>query len=154
MPVWSWNDGWILMALFLAHDETGAELHEIIATSDATNHAIPNPGELSEAFTKFAGCGLLTVVGDRYVIAPEYRPAIEKASRGKGGGFESGNKGLNWLKRSGLSEVKSRSLVVDDGAFALAYERYVKAIHKPKQGIKSKFKSKRGLGVNHRETTA
>ena len=130
MPEWTWNDGWILMSVFLAQGEDGAELHQIIGVADAINHAIPTSQELSESFARFANCGLMVNEGDRYAIASEFLSAIKKAYDGKGGLFSSADKGLKWLKKSGLVENAKQCVDVDDRQVESAYNRYVKALRK------------------------
>ena len=130
MPEWTWNDGWILMSLYLAQGEDGAELHQIIGAADATNHAVPTSQELSQSFTRFASCGLMVIAGDRYAIPSEFLSAIKKASDGKGGLFSSADKGLKWLKKSGLAETAEQCVDVDDRQVESAYNRYVKALRK------------------------
>ena len=61
---WTWNDGWILMSVYLAQSDEKATLSEIIAAADATNHAIPTTNELSHAFTQLVNAGVLHVKGD------------------------------------------------------------------------------------------
>jgi hypothetical protein len=130
MPDWTLTDGWILTAVFLAHSEAGAQLHDIIAAADATNHAIPTPDELSGAFTRLARCGLLTVGQDRFLIASQYLPAIKRAYEGKGGLFASADKGLKWLKMSGLVETTNQRIEVERADVESAYNRYIRALRK------------------------
>lgn len=127
---WTWNDVWILMALYLAQGQTGAELHAVIGAADAINHAIPTSCELSRAFTKFVRCGLLSVAEDRYAILSEFLPTIRKAYEGKGGLFASGDKGLKWLQRWKLVESADQNIEINDAAVKAAYTRYVNALKK------------------------
>jgi len=128
-PEWTLNDGWMLMALYLAQSPEGARLHEIIAAADVTNHAIPTTQELSTSLTKFVQCGLLTTVGERYVIAPAYLPAIEKAYHRRGGLFESASKGRWWLERSKLVRCIGQNIKLSDAQVDLAYHKYSGCIH-------------------------
>ena len=100
VPQWTWNDGWILMSLFLTQRDGGAELHEIIGAADAINHAIPTAKELSRSLSRFSGCGLLSFDGSRYRIASEFLPGIQKAYDGREGLSSSGDKALKWLNRA------------------------------------------------------
>ncbi len=100
---WTWNDGWILMSLFLTRDADGTPLKDIIAAADATNHAIPTPKELSRALSKFIQCELISTNDDRYLISSEFIPDIQKANEGKGGLFQTPEKGFKWLTKSGLT---------------------------------------------------
>jgi hypothetical protein len=124
---WTWSDGWLLMALFLATPEKGALLHELIGAADATNHAIPTVQELSLALTKFVQCGLVTVTGDRYAISPEHNAAVRKAYKGKGGLFASGDKGLRFLTGSGLVPANNHRVELTEREVGVAYKRYLKA---------------------------
>jgi len=125
VPEWTWNDGWVLMSLFLAHAETGAALHEIIAAADATNHAIPTAVELSRTLTSFAKCGLISFDGNRYRITSDFLPGIKKAYDGRGGLFSSGDKGLKWLRRSRLTECVEVQIDVNEMDLRAAYQQYV-----------------------------
>ena len=80
------------MALYLSGEDQGAELYEIIAAADATNHAIPTAQEMSLALTKFMRCGLAQERERRYLIASDHLSAIKKAYDGRGGLFASGDK--------------------------------------------------------------
>jgi hypothetical protein len=126
---WAWSDGWILMSLFLARGGAEVELHEVIAIADATNHAIPTAKELTSAFTRFSRCGLLVVTDGSYKLAPEFRPSIRKASKSKGGLFQTGKKGLDWLRNSGLTESSTKRIIIRDAKAKAAYERYIKRMH-------------------------
>jgi hypothetical protein len=125
---WSWNDGWLLMALFLTQGETGARLHELIGAADATNHAIPTSRELSSALTKFIRCGLVTVARDRYILSSRRRAGIQKAYQGRGGLFAAGDKGLRWLKGSRLAPENMERLVLSETQIKKAYDHYVSAL--------------------------
>ena len=94
---WTWNDGWILISTYLAQSSKTPALADIIAAADATNHAIPTPNELSRAFTKLVTAGILNIENNNYKIKSEYLDGIEKAYNSKGGLFESGRKGQDWL---------------------------------------------------------
>ncbi|MAE61334.1 MAG: hypothetical protein CMJ49_08270 [Planctomycetaceae bacterium] len=125
-PDWTWQDGWILMSLFLAHGESGAALHEIIAMADATNHAIPTPKELNSAFTKFTQRDLVEVIDERYVLAAEHLPGIKKAHDGRGGLFKSSDKGCKWLSKANLTLSNDRVIELSDTEVTAAYWQYRK----------------------------
>jgi hypothetical protein len=125
---WSWNDGWLLMALLLAEGETGARLNDLIGAADATNHAIPTSSELSSALTKLFQCGLVTITGDRYMLSSSHRLSLQKAYRGRGGLFAAGEKGLRWLKGSGLAPVNMARVDLSEVQVKAAYKQYVSAL--------------------------
>ena len=127
---WTWSDGWILMALYLVSRDQGANLYEIIAAADATNHAIPTAGELSSALTKFAQCGLIWQHEGRYSIVGDYLSAIGKAYDSRGGLFATGDKGLKWLRRTRLPAQGTDCIELSDAEVRAAYDRYVEAIQK------------------------
>lgn len=129
---WTWNDGWILMSLFLTRDVNGTLLKDIIAAADATNHAIPTPKELSRALSKFIQCELISTIDDRYLISPEFMTDIQKANEGKGGLFQAPEKGLKWLKKSGLTIKNGKKIELTDEEVHSAYQAYIQAIHKRK----------------------
>lgn len=129
-PQWTWSDGWILMALYLASRDQEAELYEIIAAADATNHAIPTAGELSSALTKFAQSGLIRQHEGRYSIVGDYLPAIRKAYDSRGGLFAAGDKGLKWLRRTRLPSVGADCIKLSDAEVTGAYNRYIITIQK------------------------
>jgi len=128
MLQWTWSDGWILMALYLAGKDQGAQLYEIIAAADATNHAIPTTREMSRALTKFVQCGVVLEGEGRYSIVSDYLPAIKKAHDGRGGLFASGDKGLKWLRKSRLTAHSQGCVELTDAAMKEAYDAYTKAI--------------------------
>lgn len=127
---WTWNDGWLLIAIFLVGADKSAPLYMVIGAADATNHAIPTTQELTRAFTKFVQCGLITVAGDQYTVCPEHIPAIKKAFAGKGGLFESGDKGLKFLKRSQLVQKNNLTVTLTDVEVEAAYKEYINAMRK------------------------
>lgn len=127
---WTWSDGWILMSLYLSGKDQGAELFEIIAAADATNHAIPTTGEMSCALTKFMRCGLIQEHEDRYSIVPDYLPSIKKAYDGRGGLFASGDKGVKWLQKTRPTEQETEFIALSDADMKAAYDQYIKAIRK------------------------
>jgi hypothetical protein len=116
------------MALLLAQGETGARLHELIAAADATNHAIPTSRELSSALTKFIRCRLITVARDRYRLSSQHLPGVQKAYQGRGGLFAAGDKGLRWLKGSGLEPGNMERLEFSEAQVKAAYDQYVGAL--------------------------
>lgn len=124
-PQWTWNDGWILMAVYLAGSGQGAQLCEIIATADATNHAIPTAAEMSSALTRFAQCGLIRQHAGKYSIVEEYLPAIEQAYKGRGGLFSSGEKGEKWLRKTRLPPHTTDCIGLSDADMQAAYDQYV-----------------------------
>jgi hypothetical protein len=129
---WTWNDGWILMSMFLTRDADGTPLKDIIAAADATNHAIPTPKELSRALSKFVQCELISASADRYLISAEFIPGIQTAIEGKGGLFQAPEKGIKWLKKSGLTIKNDKKIELTDEEVHSAYQAYIKAIHKRK----------------------
>lgn len=127
---WTWSDGWILMSLYLARSGAEAELYEVMAFADATNHAIPTTKELSSAFTKLVRCELISVNDGKYKLASEKLPSIRKASRAKGGLFQSGKKGFHWLQKSGLVEKNRRRVIIRETKAKVAYDEYIKKFWK------------------------
>jgi hypothetical protein len=125
---WSSSDGWLLMALFLAQGVTGATLYELIGAADVTNHAIPTSEELSLSLTKFARCGLVTVAGGRYLISPSHLPAIQNAYEGRGGLSFASEKGVKWLRRSGLVMENRKRINFSDAHVKAAFDQYASAL--------------------------
>lgn len=115
------------MALYLSGEDQGAELYEIIAVADATNHAIPTAQEMSLALTKFIRCGLAQEREGRYLIVSDHLSAIKKAHDGRGGLFASGDKGLEWLRKAGLNERGSESVDFTEAEMKAAYDQYIKS---------------------------
>jgi len=122
---WTWDDGWILMSLFLTRQPDGTLLKDIIAAADATNHAIPTSKELSRAFSKFLQTELVSKKNDAFLISPEFVPAIQKAYERRGGLFQTPEKGFKWLKKSGLTIKNDDKIEITDEDVHLAYEAYV-----------------------------
>jgi hypothetical protein len=104
---WTWNDGWILMSTYLAQSNKKSTLADVIAAADATNHAIPTPNELSQAFTKFVNAGILNIENNNYRIKSEFLDGIGKAYKSKGGLFKSAEKGQKWLNTKLIMLTKS-----------------------------------------------
>lgn len=125
---WTFNDGWILMSVYLTHGDVGASLDELIGAADAMNHAIPTTGELTRSLTRLATCGILTEVDNRFRIGEHFLPMIAKANQGKGGLFSTPDKGKKWLSRMAfdLNEVVEISITSErSGA---AYKLYRKRL--------------------------
>ena len=121
---WTWNDGWILMSAYLAQSNKTPGLAEIIAAADATNHAIPTANELSQAFTKLVNAGILNIENKNYKIRSEYLDEIEKAYRSKGGLFESGRKGQNWLNTLKLESNRMPKITITRDEVNKSYKEY------------------------------
>ena len=125
---WTWNDGWILMAIYLSGKDQGAELYEIIAAAEAINHSIPTAREISFAFTKFLRCGIVQENEGKYSIVSDYLSALKKAYEGRGGLFSSGDKGLKWLQKAGLTAHGSKIFELTEKQMETAYDQYIKSI--------------------------
>ena len=121
---WTWNDGWILMSAYLAQSSKTPTLADIIAAADATNHAIPTPNELSQAFTKLVSAGILNIENNNFKIKSEYLDGIEKAYKSKGGLFESGRKGQNWLNSLKLESTRMSKITITQDEVNTAYKEY------------------------------
>jgi hypothetical protein len=121
---WSWEDGWLLMALFRSQETKGARLCNLIAVADMTAHEIPSAKALSSALTKFVRCRLVMVRRGRYRLSPQHDPAILKAHNGRGGLFRAGDKGLKWLKRAALSPQNAKRVVISAAQHRSAVEQY------------------------------
>lgn len=132
MTQWTWNDAWILTATSLMHKRGGATLAEIIGAADVINHAIPTAGELSRAFSRLVGCGIVQVKNDRYLLARNRSRVVKKAVEGKGGLFSKVDKCLNWLKETGNEPLQSASVTLSDSDFRTAYESYCASLKKRK----------------------
>ena len=127
---WTWNDGWILMSIYLVQSKEETTLADVISAADATNHAIPTPNELSNAFTKLANAQILKIKNNNYKISNEYLGEIEKACKAKGGLFESANKGEKWLNKSSLEVIKSPKVPVTQEEVENAYKQYTSSLGK------------------------
>jgi hypothetical protein len=121
---WTWNDGWILMSVYLAQSKEEAILADVIAAADSTNHAIPTPNELTHAFTKLRNSGVLKIENDTYKISSQYLSDIENAYKTKGGLFETAINGQNWLNASGLKIVNTPKVKVTEEEVKKAYNVY------------------------------
>ena len=127
---WSWNDGWILMAIYLAQSNEKPMLANVIGVADAINHAIPSSKELGFAFTKLVNAGILKINGNEYRITETYIEEIENAYKAKGGLFETANKGLKWLKSSGILPTELPKVRVTEEELKSAYKEYISQIWK------------------------
>jgi len=127
---WTWNDGWILMSLYLVAKEGGAKLSEIIGAADATNHAIPTTRELTSAFSKLTQFGVVKIEENRFQIEDSYLEGLEKAQNSRGGLFESADKGVKWLKKENLSHMNSEIIEITDGQMSQACNEYKRKLRK------------------------
>ena len=118
------------MALVMSDTGDGAELANIIACADATNHAIPTPNELSWAFTKLFSVGLLRKEEGKFRISEEFRDDLVAAYNEPGGLFETARKGENWLNESGLDLRVSKNVTVTKENVDDAYKTYISRIRK------------------------
>ena len=121
---WTFTDGWILMSVYLTHGDDGASLCEVIGAADAMNHAIPTSGELSRSLTRLASRGVLHEIDGKYKIVDKYLPKISKANAGKGGLFETPQRGKAWLMRTTLASNEEFTIHVADKQLADAYQLY------------------------------
>ena len=125
---WTFNDGWILMSVYLTHGDVGASLHEMIAAADAMNHAIPTTGELSRSLSRLAACGILAEVDDRFRMTEHYLPMLAKANQGKGGLFNTPDKGKKWLSRMTFDVNDGAEIVITAEQLGEAYTQYRKRL--------------------------
>jgi hypothetical protein len=128
---WTWNDGWILMSTYLAQSNKKSTLADVIAAADATNHAIPTPNELSQAFTKFVNAGILNIENNNYRIKSEFLDGIGKAYKSKGGLFKSAEKGQKWLNTLRIESNRTSKITITKEEVNNAYKEYTSQI---KQG--------------------
>lgn len=112
------------MATALVDKKGGATLADIIAAADMINHAIPTAGELSRAFSRLAGCGIIHLKNDRYLMARDRQRAVKKSLEGKGGLFSNVDKCLKWLKSTGLEPGRSKTVTLSDTEVQSAFESY------------------------------
>ena len=124
--VWTWNDGWILMSIYMVSKNNGAKLSAIIGAADASNHAIPTTNELSSAFTKLKQHEVLDIENDKFIINSHYLNEIEKAYESRGGLFKTGDKGQKWLKKSKLLNMNESVILVTEEQLSTAYNEYTK----------------------------
>ncbi len=127
MMNWSWDQGWILAAVFMMNKEEGATLAEVVAAADTINHAIPTVSELSVALSKLAGCGVLRVSDGRYFVAAEHLASLTKAMKRKGGVFAGADACLKWLRGAGLQGEPSAEGAVSEADAKAAYEAHTQA---------------------------
>ena len=116
------------MSIYLAQSNELSTLAEIIAAADATNHAIPTPNELSQAFTKLVSAGILSIDNHTYRLKNEYLHEIETAYRSKGGLFETGKKGQKWLTASKLEPNEAQKVTITRDEVNRAYKVYTSRI--------------------------
>jgi hypothetical protein len=127
---WSFNDGWILMSVYLTHGENGATLQELIGAADAMNHAIPTTGELSRSLTRLAQGGILSQAGDRLRIAESYLPLIATANQAKGGLFSMPDKGTKWLSQTTFEVIETACITITEEQSSEACEKYLQLLRK------------------------
>ncbi|WP_436716629.1 hypothetical protein U8335_04295 [Roseiconus lacunae] len=125
---WTFNDGWILMSVYMMHGEDGASLSDLIAAADAMNHAIPTSGELSRALTRLAKCNIVKHVQDRFRIAQDYLPAIAAARDRKGGLFATPDKGKRWLASTTFVIDEDARITIHKADVTAAFDQYRNAL--------------------------
>ena len=123
---WTFEDGWILMSLYVVHGDEGALLEDMVGAADGMNHAIPTSGELSHSLTRLASCGILSRVGDRFRITDEYLPMLCEACKSRGGLFQTPHKGIKWLSSMEFDVEASVDISVSDDQLTQAYNKYRK----------------------------
>lgn len=117
------------MSTFIAQYNKKSTLADVIAAADATNHAIPTPNELSEAFTKLVNAGVLDIKNCNYKIKGEFLVGIEKAYNSKGGLFESAKKGQSWLSTRRLEPDTVPKVTITKKEVNNAYKEYTLRIN-------------------------
>jgi len=132
IPEWTFNDGWILMSVFLTQGVNGASLDEVLGAADVMNHAIPTSGELSRALTRLASRGILTEEGDRFRIFATHLPSIAEANQGKSELFGRPDKGKRWLSRMQFDVDDAIRVSITDEQLALAFDLYCKRFRQKK----------------------
>jgi hypothetical protein len=134
MMNWSWDQGWILAAVFMMNKDEGATLAEVIGAADMINHAIPTVSELSVALSKLSGSGVVQIRDGRYFIEAEHLASLTKAMKRKGGLFAGADKCLKWLRGAGLQGEPSAEGAVSAEDAKAAYDEYLQLLkHRPKR---------------------
>lgn len=125
-PVWDWSDGWLLMSIYFACQDSDAELADVVAAADAINHAIPSESELLQACTKLKQCGVIIHDRGKFRIATKFSEELKQVNQAKGGLFQSAEKGLKWLKQTDFSGVSQDSCEITTQQISAAYQTYLK----------------------------
>ena len=127
-PEWTFNDGWILMSVFLMHGADGASLSYLIAAADAMNHAIPTSGELTRSLTRLAKCRVLANIDGRYRISTDYLSALTAANDKRGGLFATPEIGKKWLTKNEFEIDEDAEIPVTQDDVTAAFDEYRSAI--------------------------
>ena len=121
---WTFADGWILMAVFLAAREQQATLDAVVAAADMMNHAIPTALEVNQALGKLKAVDVLLEPQGHLAISPSFHASLQRAYYGRGGLFQSPDKGRKWLKRNFLAPDVFNTTSVTEQEFYQACELY------------------------------
>jgi hypothetical protein len=121
---WSWQDGWILMAIYMANSLNGSSLADVISAADTSNHAIPTPQELTSAFSKLLSVGVIEVADDSYSITTSFSAEITAAYNKPGGLFKTVDKGQKWLQQSNFKKTADIDVTISEEQMELAYKSY------------------------------
>lgn len=113
------------MALLMCNSDKGTGLSNVIASADASNHAIPTANELTWAFTKLVSANVVEVENGNYKIVDQYLDDLTIAYNQPGGLFETGRKGEEWLNESGLDVSDETVIEISKLDVSNAYNDYV-----------------------------
>jgi hypothetical protein len=69
MNCYLWSDAWLFQAIAIASSKRPATLAEVLAASDAVNHALPTDGELHGALVRLTEGGLVEEVEQRFRLS-------------------------------------------------------------------------------------
>lgn len=75
------SDSWILLAIGYCGQGNPVRLHEIIATADGINHAIPTADELDGALNRLLAADLIARQGDGFAMAEAGATMFSRVSK-------------------------------------------------------------------------
>ncbi len=116
------DDCWIILSI--ANNSKGSLLHEIVAMSDALNHAIPSEREMLQGLTKGIQSGLIRKKGNRFQYTPEFRNIHAEVFNQKGGLFTKIETLHKFLKRSRYSKLNDFETKFEAEEYEKAYREY------------------------------
>ena len=122
---WKFEDGWILMAVYMNAERGSASLDRIISAADACNHAIPTTAEINRALSKLIHLEIVGNSNGSIALESKCVEALDKERSKPGGLLDAPNKGLKWLQANWPCAPSTKeNRVFSDEEVNVAYRCY------------------------------
>ena len=122
---WRFEDGWILMAIYMNSERGPAALDQIVSAADACNHAIPTAPELNGALDRLLTIGVVESADGCFSVNSSYVSRLDQEWAKPGGLFEAPRKGLKWLQANWPTPpAPGTTTVLSSEQITSAYDTY------------------------------